>query len=113
RLSAGYNQIVDTHGDQVNTDSVVLAKLHGQAQFGAYTVGAGDDNRFTVTCRNLAQGSKTAQSRHYFRPPGAAGNPLTTFDEGFARIHITTGVFITSRWSGRLFAHRGWAAQAS
>ena len=46
RLGALYEHIVDTHGDQIDANRVMLVQHLGQLQFGADAVGAGDQDRF-------------------------------------------------------------------
>ena len=60
-LGAGNDEIVDTHTDQIDTDTLMAAKIHGQAQLGADTVSAGDQYGFFVSLGQFTQGAKTAQ----------------------------------------------------
>ena len=41
RLTALHHQVVDAHGDQVDTDRVMAAGLNGDHQFGADAIGRG------------------------------------------------------------------------
>ena len=44
-LCTAADDIVDAHGNAVDTDGVMLVHQHGKAQLGAHAVGAGDQHR--------------------------------------------------------------------
>jgi len=102
RLGAAHHQVVDAHGDQVDADAVVLVQVQGQAQLGAYAVGAGHQYRLLVAGRDFAEGAKTAQATHDFRARSALGDALDAFDQCFTGVDVYTGVLVAQ---GGLLAH--------
>src|SRR5690606_33832953 len=66
-----YDQVVDAHGHQVDTDGIVLFQIDGETQLGAHTIGTGDQYRFLVARRDLTQGPKAAKTTKDFRTTSA------------------------------------------
>ena len=63
RLGAGADDVVDAHGHAVDADGIVLVHVLGHTQFGAHTVGAGDQDRMLHTgAVQLKQTAETAQA---------------------------------------------------
>ena len=65
------DDIVDTHGHQVNADSVMFAGHKGQFQFGADTVGGTHQNR-PVTGGQI-QGKQTAETADFTQNTALGG----------------------------------------
>ncbi len=97
RLSTLNHQVVNTHGNQINTDGVVAFQIHRQTQLGAYAVGARDQNRFTVFLRQRAQGAESSQPTHYFRAAGFFNYPFDTVNQRITCVNIYTGIFVAER----------------
>ena len=87
--------IVAAHGDQVDTDGVVSAQLHGEPQFRSYTIGAGDEHGAAIPFGNLTQRTKTSQTTQYFRSSRCLRYVLYTIHQGIARIDVDTCVFVS------------------
>ena len=77
-LSTGDHQVVHTHGDEVNTDSVMTRQIHRQAQLGADAVSAGNQHRFFIFLRYRTQRTETTQPAHNFRTACLFDNMLNT-----------------------------------
>src|SRR5699024_2976533 len=68
RLSAGDQDIVDAHGDQIDTDAVETAAVDGQAQFGADAIGTGNEYGASIALDwQLEQAAEPAQAADDFR----------------------------------------------
>ncbi len=101
-LGAADHEVVHAHGDEVDTDGLVLLELQGQLQLGADAVGAGDQHRLLVAGRDFAEGAKAAQAAHDFRARSALGDALDAFDQCFTGVDVYTGVLVAQ---GGLLAH--------
>ncbi len=109
-FGAAYNEIIDAHRHQIDTDGVVLVHLHRQFELGADTVGAGDQHRlFVAIQRQLEQGAEPAQPANDLGAQGAFGVGLDAFDQAVAGVDVHTGIAITEAGTGGLLfvAHRG------
>jgi hypothetical protein len=107
------NQVVNTHGYQINANGVVFTQVHGQTEFGTHAISTGNQYRFAVSLGNFTQSGKTAETCHHLRATGTFGYAFDSFDQGITGININTGIFVT-QGSGRglLFAHRVGFARA-
>ena len=57
-----HNQIIDAHGNKVDTDSIVNSALNGDFQFGANTIISGNQNRIVeLAGGEVEQSAKTAE----------------------------------------------------
>src|SRR5690606_27467082 len=90
-----YHQVVHAHGHQIDTDLVMLAQIHRQAQLGPHTVGTRYQHRLLVAGGNLAQRAEAAEATHDFRAGGAFGDVLDTIYKRIACVDIDTGVLVT------------------
>ena len=93
RFGTGDHDIVDAHGDQVDTDAVMQSGLYRQLQLGAHTVSARDQHRFPIAVQwQLEQGAKAPQSCQHPRSPGFRNRRFDAFDQLAAGIDVHTGV---------------------
>jgi len=96
RLGAGDDDIVDAHGNQIDTDAIVLPGLKGKAQFGADTVCAGDQDGSAITLhRQLEKPAKAAESAQHARTMSGGNIAFDALDQLSTGIDINTGVPVT------------------
>ena len=89
----GYHDVVDTHGDQIDADAVVLLQLHGEPQLGADTVGAGHQHRLPVTVQwQFEQCTEAAQAGHHAGAEGFANHWLDSFHQVVAGVDVDAGL---------------------
>src|SRR5690606_28857539 len=84
RLGALNNEIVDAHGDEIDADRVVLARLNGNLELGADAVIGGNENR-VVEARSL-QVEQSAKAADFAVGAGAAGRAHERLDLFHQRI---------------------------
>jgi hypothetical protein len=94
RLGAGDHQVVDAHGNQVDTYGVVFAQVHRQAQFGADPVGAGHQHGLLVARWNFTQGPEAPQATQHLWSRGASGYALDAFHQRVACVYIDPGILV-------------------
>ena len=105
-LGAGDDDIVDTHGDQVDADGVVLADLQGQFQLGANPIGTRHQDRLAVAVQgNFEQGAKSTQATQYAGAQRAFCMGFDAIDEIIPGIDIDPGIAVTERWFVFGFGH--------
>ena len=94
-LGTGADDVVDAHGHTVDADGIVLVHVLGHAQFGADTVGAGDQDRMlhagAIQFKQAAEAAQTADAVFGHR---AGYILLHQFDRAVAgrNIHAGSGV---------------------
>src|SRR5699024_2791966 len=64
-LGSTDQNIVDAHGDQVDSDGVVPAQFAREQQFGAYPVGTGNKHRIAKPLSEVKQSAESAQAAKY------------------------------------------------
>ena len=99
RFSALYNQIVDTHGNQINSDCVVNAGVDGNFQLGADAIIGSHQQRVAIAGRRQVKNAAKTADRSVCT--GAAGRCNKGFDgmhQGIAGININAGIGIGERW---------------
>ncbi len=75
RLSALHQDIVDTHGHEIDADGVMALELFCQQQLGADAVGAGDQyGLFVATGRQGEKTAKATQAGEHLRSQLCAGS---------------------------------------
>jgi len=101
---AHHENIVDTHGNEINTDRVVAVQCDRKLEFGADTVSARDQYRFFVPfCGQLKKSAEAADAAEAFGPLGPSDQRFDAFDEIVTRVDINAGVAVTEggiAWRG-------------
>ena len=98
RLCTGADDIVHAHSHAVDADGIVLAHDHGNFQFGAHAVGAGDQHRVLVAgAVQLKQATKAAQTANAVLVHGAGHILLHQFNRAITGGDIHTGGCIAFR----------------
>jgi len=96
------DDVVGAHGDQVDAHAVMVSRVDGQAQFGAYTVGSGDQYRPAIAIhRQLEQPSEAAEAGHDAPAPGCFGQWLDALDKAIAAFDIDAGIAISDGITSR------------
>ncbi len=95
RLSTLHDQVIDTHGNEINADRIVLSSINGDLQFRPDTVIGSNQNRIPEPGRfKIEQTAKTADLAVSARSPGGFDCRLDAFNQRIARINIDTGIGI-------------------
>ena len=88
--------VIDGHGDAVLADRIVLAHQDGQAQLGADTVGAADQDRFLdVAVHQGKETAETAEVAEDFRTVRGFDRIFHQFYGFVASIDVDTGISIS------------------
>ena len=95
RFGALYQNVVDTHGHQVDADGIMFVPVKGELQLGTDAVSTGNQYRLLVFFGNFHQCAETAEATEDFRTHGAFGKRLDVFDERVACIDIDAGITVT------------------
>ena len=86
-----YNDVVGTHGHEVDTDGPVAARIDRQAQLRADTVRAGDQHGLLVARRQLHKRAEAADAGQDLRA-------LRSLDDGFDALdELVAGVDVDAR----------------
>ena len=89
RLGALGEQVIDAHGDQIDSDPVMASGLDGDLQLGADAVGRSDDQRVLESGRlEVEQGSETPQRSLCAGPAGRFGQRLDGVHQHLAGVDI-------------------------
>jgi hypothetical protein len=103
RLRALYDDVVDTHRDQIDADGGVLAGLDGDLHLGADAVIGGNKDRIGKACRfQIEQTAKAPDLRVRAWPTGSTNQGLDGFDHGIASIDIDASFGIGQSIAGIL-----------
>ena len=98
RASAAADNIVDTHGNRVDSDGIMFIHQKGNFQLGPDTIGTGNqDGIFHLIACQGKQSAETSQIGHDI---GAEGLLYVLFHESnrsIACFYVDTGVFILDR----------------
>ena len=95
-FSAHHENIVDTHGDQIDPDRVVAVQRNGKLELGADTVSARHQYGFFVPiCRQLKKSAEAANPTEASRPLGTSYQRFDAFDQIVTRVNIDAGVTVT------------------
>ena len=92
-----YQNIVGTHGDEVDTDRIVPLQIKGQLELGANAVGTGDQHRLTVALGNFEQSTKATKIAEDALAHGFFGERLDALDQFIARADIDPGIAVGKR----------------
>src|SRR5699024_4518913 len=85
--------IVDAHGDQIDTDAVETAAVDGQAQFGADAIGTGNEYGAPIALDwQLEQAAEPAQAADDFRTACGGNAGADVVDELIAGINVHAGI---------------------
>ena len=93
-LCALNQNIVGTHGHQINTHGVVNVPLKGQTQLGTHTIGAGDEHGFFVPFGYFEHGAKTANTSQHTWAHGALCHGFDCINQIITGLHVNAGVFV-------------------
>ncbi len=116
RLGALHDDVVDAHGDEVDADRVVLARVDGDLQLGADAVIGGDQHRVGEARRlEVEQAAEAADLAIGARPPGRAHQRLDLLDHEIAGIDVDAGLGIGEPVLSRLLIalHLRWACRSA
>ncbi len=97
-----HNEVIDAHGDQVDTNRIVTVKLEGKLKLGADTIGRGDQYRWLVLV--LVKGKQPAEATDVgqnFRAVGRFDQRFDHIDEAIAGFNVNASVFIGHTWTIR------------
>ena len=95
RLGTLHDEVVDTHGDEIDPDCVVNAGRRGNFDLGADSIVGGDENRIGKTRRlEIENSAEAADFGIRAGPPCGAHERLDLFDHGIAGIDIDAGTGI-------------------
>ena len=109
RLCALHDEIVDAHGNEVNADRRVPARIDGDLELGADAVVGGNQDRIAVTGGlQVEQTTKTAEISIGACPPRRPHQWLNRLDQRIAGIDVDAGITVGN---GRV-ALRRWVAHA-
>jgi len=95
-----YQDVIDAHRDQIDTDGVVLVEHESQFELGTDAIGAGYQNRLLVLLADFEHRAETAKAAHDAFTHGALGKRLDRFDQRIASIDVYTGITIGKRSIG-------------
>lgn len=93
-FSTLHQNIIHTHGNQVDTNRCMACVLECQFEFRTHSVCSGYQYRLPVFSGNLEQRAKTADSSERFRAQSASCEGFDYFDQTVACININTGCTI-------------------
>ena len=92
RFGALGEQVVHTHGDQIDTDRVAFAGLDRELQLGADAVRGGDDDGVgEARGREVEQGGEPADAAHPARARGRPRERLNELDQRLTGVDIDAG----------------------
>jgi hypothetical protein len=90
-----HDEIVDAHGDQVDADRAMTARLDGDLQLGADAIGGDDQQGILETSGAwIAERAEAAQGRIGPRSRGGARQGRDGLDQGIAGIDVDAGIFV-------------------
>ncbi len=105
RLGTLDQDVVDAHRDQIDADRVVPAEREGELELGAHAIGAGDQDRFAVTLRQLDERAEAADAGEHFGAQRALRVRLDRLDQRVARIDVDAGLAVGERPPGGVAGH--------
>ena len=89
--------IVDAHGNQIDTDGIVFIPVECQFQLGADAVRTGNQYWVFVFFADFDQSAETAQITQHFRAHSTLGKRFDVFDQLIACVDIHACVTIAQR----------------
>ena len=93
-LGTLHQNIIDTHGHQVDTHGVVHIPLKRQLELGAHAVGAAHQHGFLVALGYFKQCAKAANAGQNAFPHGLFCQRLDALNQGVASVNINAGIFV-------------------
>ena len=97
RLRTLDDQVVDAHGDQIDTDAVMPVGGNGDLQFGADSIGGGNQDRIAIAgSLEVEQRAEPAQARGRATARRCRRQGLDGLDQGRARIDIDAGLAVAA-----------------
>ena len=95
RLGALSQDIIGAHGDKIDTDRIVNARVEGEHQFCADAIRAGHkDGILPVFLLQVEQGAEAAKTAHDTGAPRRLGHWRDRFDQSLACLNIDTGILV-------------------
>ena len=86
--------VVHTHGHEVDAHGVVPVQGEGQLELGAHAIGAGHQHGLHQPFGQAAQGAEATNAREHLWPHGALGQRLDAVDESVAGIDVHASVAV-------------------
>ena len=91
RLGAAHHQVVDDHGDEVDSDGVVLVHGLGDGQLGADAVGRRRQHGLAVAAAQGEQPGESAEPAAHLGPGGLLGQRFEEFDGAVTGFDVHPG----------------------
>ena len=76
---------------------MVTVKRKCHSELGAHTIGARNEDRFSIAARHFEKCAKTTNTCKHTLTHGLAGERLDTVNQGIARIDVNARVFVAQR----------------
>ena len=106
RFGALHQDVVDTHGDQVDAHGVVHVPLERQLELGADAVCATHQDRLPVALGHFKEGAEAADPGQYPFAHGLAGQRLDAFDQRITGVDVHASVLVVEGGGWGRVCHR-------
>ena len=96
-LGALDQNVIDTHGHQINAHIGMHIPLKGEFEFGPDTIGAAHQNRLVVAAGDFKHGAKAANTGQDTFAHGFFGKRLDALDQVVSGLDVNAGGFVSER----------------